>query len=153
MTHKTARLRRDPPEENGTPGRLEAGDLVLYTIERPWIPTAPGGEPFKSCVPAGRYHLSPFTRANGDEVIALLNPGLGVFIQDDHRPNGCGRYAILFHSANFAKELAGCIAPGITQARDYLNQPYVGHSKKAMQQLMAWYAGGPAELVIEDSEQ
>ena len=86
---------------------------MLFRSERPWIETAPGGEPEKSCVPAGRYILRPHHRGNGDDVVALVNPGHGVYYMNADRPNAVGRFKILIHSANWVHEVIGCIAPGV----------------------------------------
>lgn len=84
------------PGEQGTFGELSVdGTFACYTIERPWR----GNEPMISCIPEGVYPLarSRFHRGGYDtwEVRAVE-----------------GRSRILFHVANRASELLGCIAPG-----------------------------------------
>jgi len=105
-------------------GLLEAfdaeGDLALrlYTIEKPWIPNSLGGtagEPFKSCIGPGTYALAPYVRPNGDKVWVLSNPDLDVFELDTDIPLeriGNGRFLILIHAGNRARDVVGCIAPG-----------------------------------------
>lgn len=97
-------------------GTLYCGDKRLYSLERPWIPDAPGGTPNLSCVPAGTYKLIAHTRPDGDDVLALVNPGLGVYYLAKDRPHRVGRYLILIHPANLVNEIAGCIAPGMGHA-------------------------------------
>src|SRR5262245_37896035 len=93
-------------------GKLEVLDAdgevaeTLFTIEKPWIPNSNGGragEPFRSCVSAGTYSLSPFVRPNGDKVWMLSNSDLDVFKLDSDIPaarKGMGRFLILIHVAN-----------------------------------------------------
>lgn len=101
-----------------TEGDLSIGDHSLCTIERPWIAhSVPGGRPFASCVPDGRYILEPWIRAtNGHEVYILSNPDLGVYKEKDDRLNGEGRYLVLLHIANFVTNVVGCIGPGTKRA-------------------------------------
>ncbi|HUW44271.1 MAG TPA: DUF5675 family protein [Dehalococcoidia bacterium] len=98
-----------------TEGVLSVVDYRLATIERPWIAhTVPGGRPFESCVPDGEYVLEPWIRAtNGHEVYILSNPDLGVYKEKADRPNDEGRYLVLMHIANYARNVVGCIGPGI----------------------------------------
>lgn len=127
-------------------GVLTCGGVNLHTIEKPWIPTHPGGAPFKSCVPAGMYRLVPHTRANGDKVVALVNPGLGVYYQDADR-EGAGRYLILIHSGNWSTDVVGCIAPGVD--RSVSDQgPMVTKSRMAMRIIMDYLGSDEAEITI-----
>lgn len=113
-------------------GRFEAGDLTLQTIERPWISgDRPGGKPFESCVPDGDYELVPFERSNGDQVLALYNPDLGVYL---HKSDGEGRYAILIHVGNWSDDVVGCIAPGLGRSISN-NRVMVTTSRAAMKKL------------------
>jgi len=136
-------LNREPSTETETMGLLGADDLQLPTVEQEWRPTAPGGEPNNSCVPAGDYKLIPHTRPNGDKVMALVNPGLGVYYQAADRPNGVGRYLILIHSGNTHKDVVGCIAPGMGRSGQM-----VTNSRNAMKALMAYIGEDEAEIHI-----
>jgi hypothetical protein len=90
---------------HGTIGRMTGVDFECYTMERIWNNNAPGD----SCVPRGTYQLEPHSTQAHPGVYALVNRDLGV----SHYPeSGIPRSAILIHSANFARELRGCIAPG-----------------------------------------
>lgn len=125
-------LVRESPTATEIRGRLTVGSKVLYTIERPWIPTAPGGKPRESCVPAGTYRLCSHTRPNGDGVFALVNPGLGVYYLDEDRPSSVGRFLILIHAGNWVTDVVGCIAPGT--GRGVNNRgPMVTGSRDAME--------------------
>ena len=148
---KTLTLAREPFSDLATMGSLTFGGIALHTIERPWIPTDPGGKPFKSCVPAGKYKLIPHTRQNGDQVVALVNPGLAVYYTDRDRTREVGRYLILIHAGNWVTDVVGCIAPGL--GRTVTDKgPMVTKSRNAMSALMNWLGDDDAEIVIRDSE-
>lgn len=97
-----------------TLGRLRAGSLVLFTLERPWIanPDGPGGKPRESCVPDGGYTVRPHDSEKFPGTYALTNGSLGVYYQQ--RPDGqtWGRTAILIHAGNRVADVIGCIAVG-----------------------------------------
>jgi len=113
-------LERFSYAKSETEGVLRVDDFALATIERPWIPhTTPGGKPFESCVPDGEYILEPWMRPKRHkrrEVYILYNPDLGVFKTEESRPNGVGRYLVLIHVANFARNVVGCIGPGMQRS-------------------------------------
>jgi len=87
----------------------------IWTIERPWRDNIKQ----QSCIPEGEYGLKVHT---GRIQPAILIDGV---------PN---RTAILFHSANYASELMGCIAPGLHWRTG--EPPAVLNSKAAMATLM-----------------
>lgn len=99
-----------------TLGRLHAGPLVFYTIERPWIrdERGPGGQRTVSCVPDGVYKVIPHNSQKFGAVWALVNPELGVWYQPGDIPAGqpWGRSAILIHVGNTVADVIGCIAVG-----------------------------------------
>lgn len=136
-------LTREPSGETETMGRLIVDSTELHTIEQEWRPTSPGGEPNNSCVPAGRYDLIFHTRPNGDEVLALVNPGLGVYYQAEDRPRGVGRFLILIHAGNYSHDIIGCIAPGLGRAGKMVTS-----SRAAMKIIMA---SGDDFLLIKDA--
>ena len=139
-------LQRYNYSETETEGRLWLDDdEYIYTLERPWIAGLPGGLPFESCVPDGKYSLQPHIRASGDRVLALRNPALSVFYTDQERDGAAGRYLILLHSANYVEEVAGCIAPGLVRTIAG-NRRMVRSSRAAMAKLMALQ---PTSLLIE----
>jgi hypothetical protein len=120
----TLRLTREIMTSSCCRGVLEVfnpdGEISkrLFTIEKPWIPHSRGGlagEPFKSCINFGTYALNSYERPNGDKVWALSNPNLDVFKLDTDIPKsrkGKGRFLILIHVANRARDVVGCIGPG-----------------------------------------
>lgn len=118
---------------------LVVGDVVLHTIERPWIPAAdhPGGTNGVSCVPAGRYALELHDSAAHPETWALVNHELGVYHLDTDIPKGQGgRTVVLIHPANWASQLEGCIAPGLGRGAS-AGIPMVTASKPAFLRLKA----------------
>lgn len=149
---KTLTVIREPSTAQATTSTLTFNGVSMFTLERPWIPTDPGGKPSESCVPAGRYKLYPHTRANDDKVRALVNPGLGVYYLKGDRPNGVGRYLILIHAANWVDQIIGCLAPGIGRTYECERGPMVTSSRKAMSILMRWLGDDEAEIVIRDPE-
>jgi len=86
------------------------GERLAYTVEKPWVRNIP----FKSCIPDGRYKLVPFQRSNGQNVYALVNEDLKVYLtkEDMDAAGGFGRYACLIHIANTVDDVVGCIGPG-----------------------------------------
>ena len=75
----------------------------LYSIE----PPARGNEPNTSCVPAGKYELVPYDSPEHGPVYYLRNHALGVGAAGERRS-----YCEL-HSANWARQLRGCVAFGL----------------------------------------
>lgn len=140
---KLLTLIREASTETETMGRMEASGLFFHTVEQEWRPTAPGGEPNNSCVPAGQYKLISHTRPNGDKVLALVNPGLGVYYQAADRQHGVGRFLILIHAGNSVKDVVGCIAPGLSRDGDR-----VLSSRAAMKQIMQYIDDDEAEILI-----
>ena len=148
---KTPVLNRDPSTDTETMGSLTFDGVSIFTVERPWVPTDPGGMPFESCVPAGRYKLVPYVRGNGDAVRALVNPGLGVYFRKADRTRDVGRYKILIHAGNWVTDVVGCIAPGYGRTTSAAG-PMVTDSRKAMKLLMNWLGDDEAEILIRDAE-
>lgn len=113
----------------------------LFTIEKPFIPSSSGGkagEPFKSCISPGVYALSNFVRPGGDKVWILSNPDLDVFKLDTDIPparRGKARFLILIHVGNRARDVVGCIAPGLSHRTDPDGMPMVTSSREAMKVL------------------
>jgi len=108
----------------------------LFTIERPWRSSAPGGMPFESCVPDGTYSLVPHVRSNGDEVFALWNPDLHVWHTPQERNGRPGRDLILIHAGNRIDDIVGCVAPGLARTI-HNNHRMVTRSRAAMQRIMS----------------
>jgi len=90
----------------GTFGKLYDNEhnFLCHTVERNWA----NNELFKSCIPEGEYELVEYHSPRYGKSLALNNPNLNVYVQSQ----GHGRYACIFHAANYADHLQGCIAPG-----------------------------------------
>lgn len=94
---------------DATLGELIIGSKTLVTVERPWAENKPN----ISCIPEGLYNVERVKSPKFGDVWEVKDV--------------TGRTHILFHSANRAKELQGCIAPGLT-----LNGLAVQGSRDAM---------------------
>jgi len=76
-----------------------------FTVERPWL----DNKPYVSCIPAyDGYILEPYNSPKFGKTYAIVGDTVGMYEGDQ----GCSRFACLFHSANLAQQLHGCIAPG-----------------------------------------
>lgn len=132
-----------------TEGKLYLNDdEYIRTLERPWRDGAPGGVPFKSCVPDGEYELLPYVRPNGDQVFALWNADLSVYLTEADRGDRQGRYLILIHSGNYVTDVVGCIAPGLDRII-HKGAPMVTNSRAAMKRIMT---GGYTSLLIRTTD-
>lgn len=94
-----------------TLGRLILDGTVLYTIERPWL----DNQPFKSCIPEGVYKVESYSSPKYPDVWEIKDV-----------PE---RTHILIHAANYAKDVQGCIGPGMELAT---NGWWVKSSQNAM---------------------
>lgn len=144
---KRLTLQRDWQTDSVTMGTLSfnGSRTFVYTLEQEWRPTAPGGEPFNSCVPAATYKLIPHTRPDGRRSLALINPGVGVYRYEHDRPNGVGRYLILIHPGNTVDDVVGCIAPGMARQNEM-----VISSRHAMNKILEYVNDDECELTIRD---
>ena len=106
----------------GTFGKLYIGDKAFYTVEKPWANNAPE----ISCVPDGKYTLTPHNSHKYGNVLCLINEKKGIthFPEPDSK-----RFACLIHVANYEKDVLGCIG---------LGEKYLGHmitsSKKSIKE-------------------
>lgn len=144
---KELTLIRELHSDTETQGVLEFGDTKLFTIERPWIPSDPGGKSRESCVPAGRYILRPHRRPDGLESVALVNPGHAVYYLSEDRLSDVGRFLILIHSGNWVENVVGCIAPGLTRTTSDRG-PMVTSSRSSMEKVMSYINGDEAVIHI-----
>lgn len=127
--------------EQGTFGRLTlpSGE-VLFTVEQPWRNNAA----YRSCVPCGRYHLIGHHSPKYGETWALEGDTVGV-----SAATGKPRFACIFHRANIAENVQGCIGPGIELGA--FGQAWgVLSSRAGMERLRAVLAAHPLdrELLI-----
>lgn len=120
----------------------ENGNAMLKTVERPWK----DNQPSISCVPEGEYDLIQHTSPKFGECLALDGEQHGVTVFGPSQ-----RTHILFHPANTASELQGCIAPGF-EFGVVRNQWAVLNSRDAMQALMTYLNGENAKLIIQQAK-
>lgn len=126
----TLRLQRRAWFLDATFGTMMLDGAVVYTVERPWL----GNAPMISCIPMGQYLCRPRRYFRGDyDAIEICDVP--------------GRSHILFHKANVASQLAGCIAPGVSM-RCYGAEVGVGPSRPAFERLMSLYGGTEFDLEI-----
>ena len=81
------------------------GEFQCYTIEPPWL----DNKPFVSCIPVGEYQLEPYYSQKYGDVVAMVGEGV---VANKHDAKEGDRYGCLVHSANWASQLQGCVAPG-----------------------------------------
>ncbi len=129
-------VRRGHKLKDATYGTLWVeGDFLGYTVELPWDDNQKGS----SCVPDGSYKLYPWNSKKHGNVLVMANPELKVWVNETDIPEGeVGRSTCLIHSANYAHELRGCIAPGIDQMTNSKGKIIgVSNSKMATRLLMS----------------
>lgn len=119
------RVAHDP--SFGTLGKLYIGDKIFYTVEQDWE----NNQPYKSCIPNGEYYLFPHTSPRFGECYIMENTSLGV---TKNNTSTSKRFGCLIHSANYASQLQGCIAPGL-QYGFFNGALGVSSSRKAMGQI------------------
>ncbi len=123
---KTLILERYCYSPNESMGRLSirgSGSMgEIFTVEKPWKMNLPN----ESCIPEGFYRCH---RVN--------SPRFGNTFEVDVP----GRTHILFHAANKASELKGCIAPGLQQTPDAVLQsrPALAIFHEALQNVDSFY--------------
>ena len=142
--------------DNGlrTYGDLIVGPANFKTIELPWIKapspwwrSIPCGVKGSSCVPTGQYELVPHRSSKHGRTFALRNPALWIYYTEAEIPKaqrGIARSFCLIHAANYADELAGCIAPGLKRGTNPARGDLVTNSQAAMariRELVPWQPG------------
>lgn len=132
---------RQQPSADCTLGLILIPDanLTLCSMERPWIAssTCKGGLKGKSCVPLGTYKLERHDSKKHPRTFALVNHDLDVvhYEGDDQDPDE-DRATCLIHPANFARQLMGCIAPGLSTST-FNGEYMVTSSVRAMEKFRA----------------
>lgn len=91
-----------------TIGKLWVDNQVFATIERPWL----DNKGFESCVPEGEYRLVKHNGTKYKNTWAMISESNNVYHFPEDRPNDLGRYACIYHSANWSSQLHGCTALG-----------------------------------------
>lgn len=141
-THLVLERYYTPDPQWGTFGRMVVGDHVIFTVEQPWA----GNKSFRSCIPEGVYELQWHTSPKYGRRLHIVGGAVALTEADMHATNGKSRFSCLIHSANWAKQLQGCIAPGMAVAiMDGL--PAVTNSAKALS-IIEQHCPGGAELTI-----
>ena len=103
------------------------GRKKSYTIERPWK----DNERRVSCIPEGCYEIGLKMYGRWHEKWKDKSWYKGVLILKDTLP----RTEILIHTANYAHQLNGCIAPGVSVGVEEDNIPCVWQSSKALKRI------------------
>lgn len=118
-------------------GRLMFGGDSVWTIERPWLQN----KPWESCIPDGEYALNPYSSSKYPNVWQVADVP--------------GRTHILIHAANYADQLAGCIAPGTSRS---IREPWdeergcaVWNSRKACKRVFEYLASQDAPRLTVQS--
>lgn len=112
---------------------LESG-REFATLERAWR----NNRPFDSCIPEGVYLIEPYDSPKFGSVYIVSGGTVSKFKSPHH-----ARYGILFHPANHAHQLAGCIAPGYD-----LDDGFLTSSRSACKLLFEELNNQPAMLFI-----
>ena len=146
-------LHRDYRDVTCTLGVMSVFGKRWQTMERPWVPSdkSVAGTKGVSCVSPGKYRLEPHNSEAHREVWALVAPILDVYHFEGDVPmqsRGSARTTVLIHSANYASELRGCIAPGKERRKMPDGSWMVLRSRDALNELRN-AIGGAIELWIE----
>ena len=135
-------LRRFRSDDIGTFGTLEVNDKVFFTVEKPWD----NNKPFRSCVPDGEYTLVPHGHYKHDgNVLALVGETVSHYKDPDFE-----RYACLIHTANYPKDVVGCIGLG----EDYSSSKnMITNSRKSIKEFYAKISPNKSHnLIVETSD-
>lgn len=116
---KTLTLRRFEQNEFYTLGNLasEDGKFDLFILERPWL----NNKKMVSCIPEGEYITTYHNGRRFKDVWRVLDVE--------------NRTGILFHPANFIRQLNGCLAPCLKHMPDAHDHIVGLDSARAMQRL------------------
>lgn len=126
-------LYREPQNGKQTLGKLCFEGVELSTIELAWNDNKIG----KSCIPAGKYKAVPRTSVKYGKHFLIT----GTF----------PRTYVLFHAANYSRQLRGCIAVGMYHAdidKDGLKD--VVSSRQAMKVLLNTFPDGFEFEIIQE---
>ena len=113
--------------------------FIGYSMERAWL----GNEPFISCIPKGEYIVSPHVSPKFGDCYIITSVKQGIVGIDSGK-----RTHILFHSANRALQLHGCIALGSTTGI-LENQFAVFNSKKTINEFYELLGNKLTRLTIK----
>ena len=137
-------------EEKVTPGTLFInGKQKCYTLERPWV----DNERTISCIPEGCYEIGLKLYGKWHERWKDKDWYRGVIMLHGTEP----RSEILIHTANYVRQLNGCIAPGLSFGKEGDGVTCIWNSRQALLDLYpviadAIFAKEYVELQIESNE-
>jgi len=104
-------LKRFISTDLGTFGILTFDNKSYFTVEKPWV----NNTPEISCIPTGDYTLAPHESHKYGNVLCMVNDDMHI----THFKNAeSKRFACLIHTANYEKDVIGCIG---------LGEKYLGH--------------------------
>lgn len=106
--HLTLERYYTPDPRWGTFGRLLGDGLELVTVEQAWA----GNAPRVSCIPEGEYDLVWRDSPKYGRRLHLVG-GTVALTADAVERGEALRSHCLMHPANWARQLQGCIAPGL----------------------------------------
>lgn len=95
----------------GTFGILTVNGISFFTVEKPWV----NNTPEISCIPSGKYTLTPHGSAKYGDVLCMINDEKKITHFKGHDSK---RFACLIHTANYERDVIGCIG---------LGEKYLGH--------------------------
>ena len=118
-------LKRFISTDKGTFGVLTVGDKKFFTVEKPWV----NNTQEISCIPSGEYKLIPHGEYGKDgDVLCLINDEMGITHFEN---NNSKRFACLIHTANYERDVVGCIGLGekylgnmVTSSRNSIKEFY-----------------------------
>lgn len=129
-------LKRFISTDYGTFGVLTFDGKSYFTVEKPWV----NNTSEVSCVPSGEYTLTPHGEYGKDgDVLCLINDEKHI----THFENATSkRFACLIHTANYERDVIGCIGLGekytgdmVTNSRRSIKEFYELVDPKEVHQL------------------
>jgi len=139
---------RDYQDTKLTLGLLSVEDLILDTLEPPWIPDPNGGlggTPCLSCAPVGIYDLVLHNSVKHPRTFVLVNQALGIYAS----PTPGMRSDVLIHGGNVETDTEGCIILGCSRGT-LAGEEAVLESAKALAQfrdMVPWIAGHTLQIL------
>lgn len=115
------------------------GQFICRTVEREWL----NNEPSISCIPESIYDMVFLESPSKGMCIHLISDNASVTVAGPSVRTHC-----LFHSANWAKELQGCIAPGLKLNDSWGVQDSVAALAKLEESVLRWATHGDVKLDI-----
>lgn len=135
---KTIRLKRLKSNSMGTLGIMTIDTIeICSTMELPWVDAEHDGisDSNVSCIPDGVYFCKK-----------IHSPTFGEVFEVQNVP---GRSHILIHSANFQREIRGCIAVGMITGEQ--NGQYCIYKSKVALSNLYRFLGDDSEFCLEIS--